>query len=100
MIWYIVMVFARRGALQHPLSHTTSHHGRSSGHLAGSPSDALPPLLGGGRLGSGLGHASGGVAEHAQRLCRARLGVPAIGPAVLLALSMCLIASCDGSGQE
>src|SRR5690554_6941814 len=86
------------------LSNTPCHHCRSSGHLAGSPGDAPPPLLGGGRLGGGLGHSSGGVAQHAQRLCCTRLGVPAVGPAFLMptveSLSSCLAASTGGSGEK
>src|SRR5690554_2338055 len=100
------MIFRWRlgGVVEHPLSHTVSYHHRSASHLAGSPGDAPPPLLGGGRLGGGLGYANGGVTQQAQRLCRARLGVPAVGPAFLMptveSLSSCLAASTGGSGEK
>src|SRR5690554_2213674 len=102
----VLIIFRWRlgGVVEHPLSHTACYYGRSPGHLAGSPGDAPPPLLGGGRLGGGLGHASGGVAQQAQRVCRARLGMPAIGPAFLLptveSLPSCLAASAGGSGEK
>ena len=64
MIWHILIVFARRGAMQHTLSHTTGHHGGTADYLAGPTGNPPPSFLGGGRLGK----ASAWVVESLTRL--------------------------------